>query len=148
VSQNAPTSGGGLLDALQQTRREYETRETTKPQADSALPTDLRSALSDTRKEYETKQAQELEAQKQQEIATAAVNQASIPQLDAAGRVVRDQPKARETRKVKDFMTTVKEGLVGGGEAVDLGSGGVMAPIAAVEQLGSDILAKAFWRKT
>jgi hypothetical protein len=148
VSQNAPTSGGGLLDALRQTRREYETRETTKPQADSALPTDLRSALSDTRKEYETKQAQELEAQRQQEIATAAVNQASIPQLDAAGRVVRDQPKARETRKVKDFMTTVKEGLVGGGEALlTVGSGGVMAPIAAVEQLGSDILAKAGGKK-
>jgi hypothetical protein len=148
VSQNAPTSGGGLLDALRQTRREYETRETTKPQADSALPTDLRSALSDTRKEYETKQAQELEAQRQQEIATAAVNQASIPQLDAAGRVVRDQPKARETRKVKDFMTTVKEGLIGGGEALlTVGSGGVMAPIAAVEQLGSDILTKAGGKK-
>jgi hypothetical protein len=141
VSQNAPTSGGGLLDALQQTRREYET---TKPQADSALPTDLRSALSETRKEYETKQTQEVETQKQQEAATAAANLASIPQLDAAGRVVRDQPKARETRKVKDFMTTVKEGLVGGGEALlTIGSGGVMAPIAAVEQLGSDILAKA-----
>lgn len=77
-----------------------------------------------------------------------AIQQASIPQLDTAGRVVRDQPKARETRKVKDFMTTVKEGLVGGGEALlTIGSGGVMAPIAAVEQLGSDILAKAGGRK-
>ena len=150
VSQTAPTSGGtsggapsGLLDALRQTRREYETRETTKPQADSALPTDLRSALSDTRKEYETKQAQELEAQRQQEIATAAVNQASIPQLDAAGRVVRDQPKARETRKVKDFMTTVKEGLVGGAEAAaTLATGTVAAPIAAGAQFLTDVTKK------
>lgn len=151
VSQNAPTpsgASGGLSDALRQTRREYETKGTTKPQAGSALPTDLRSALSETRKEYETKQTQEIETQKQQEVATAAVNQASIPQLDAAGRVVRDQPKARETRKVKDFMTTVQEGLVGGGEALlTIGSGGVMAPIAAVEQLGSDILARAGGRK-
>jgi hypothetical protein len=143
VSQNAPTSGGGLLDALRQTRREYETKEPTKPQADSALPTDLRSALSDTRKEYETKQAQELEAQRQQEIATAAVNQASIPQLDAAGRVVRDQPKARETRKVKDFMTTVKEGLVGGAEAAaTLATGTVAAPIAAGAQFLTDVTKK------
>jgi hypothetical protein len=72
VSQNAPTSSGGLLDALRQTRREYETRETTKPQADSALPTDLRSALRETRKEYETQKAT-------QEAQTKATNLESVP---------------------------------------------------------------------
>jgi hypothetical protein len=96
-----------------------------------------------------TKRIEGIKTGRQEAAATeVAIQQAAIPQLDAAGRVVRDQPKARETRKVKDFMTTVKEGLVGGGEALlTIGSGGVMAPIAAVEQLGSDILAKAGGKK-
>ena len=96
-----------------------------------------------------TKRIEDIETAKKEAVTKeTTLQQAAIPQLDAAGRVVRDQPKARETRKVKDFMTTVKEGLVGGGEALlTIGSGGVMAPIAAVEQLGSDILAKAGGKK-
>jgi hypothetical protein len=77
-----------------------------------------------------------------------AIQQAAVPQIDASGRVVRDQPKPRKTRKVSDFMTTVKEGLIGGGEAaLTVGSGAIMAPIAAAEQLGSDILQKVGGRK-
>jgi hypothetical protein len=80
VSQNAPASGGtsggapsGLLDALQQTRREYEARETTpEAPATSGLPADLRSALDETRKEYETQKAT-------QEAQTKATNLGSVP---------------------------------------------------------------------
>lgn len=63
-----------------------------------------------------------------------AMLQAAVPQLDASGRVVRGEPAPRKTRSLKDY-------LVGGGEALlTTLSGGAMAPIAAVEQLGTDIL--------
>lgn len=81
------------------------------------------------------KQAQEAAAKE------TAIQQAAVPQIDASGRVVRDAEQPRKTRSVKDY-------LVGGGEALlTTVTGGVMAPIAAAEQLGADILAKAAGRK-
>jgi hypothetical protein len=63
-----------------------------------------------------------------------AMLQAAVPQLDASGRVVREQPQPRKSRSLKDY-------LVGGGEALLTAvTSGAMAPIAAVEQLGTDIL--------
>lgn len=63
-----------------------------------------------------------------------AILQAAVPQLDASGRVVREQPQPRKSRSLKDY-------LVGGGEALlTTVTGGAMASIAAVEQLGTDIL--------
>jgi hypothetical protein len=71
----------------------------------------------------------------------AAIQQAAVPQIDASGRVVRDVEQPRKTRSMKDY-------LVGGGEALlTTVTGGVMAPIAAAEQLGADILTKAAGKK-
>jgi hypothetical protein len=84
------------------------------------------------------------EAQTAQQNAIAketALQQAAVPQIGPSGRVVRDVEQPRKIRSVKDY-------LVGGGEALlTTVTGGVMAPIAAAEQLGADILAKAAGRK-
>jgi hypothetical protein len=101
----------------------------------------LQSALSATRKEYETAKTQKVEAETKQAAERAAADVASIPQIDASGRVVRDVEQPRKTRSVKDY-------LIGGGEALlTTVTGGVMAPIAAAEQLGSDIINKAAGQK-
>ena len=135
VSQNAPapsnTSGGapsGLLDALQQTRREYETRETTpEAPATSALPADLRSALSETRKEYETQQTKQAQA--------LLPNVAEVPVMGASG-VVRDVEQPRKSRSIKDY-------LIGGAEAAaTLATGTVASPVAAGAQLLTDVTKK------
>ena len=63
----------------------------------------------------------------------AAIQQAAVPQIDASGRVVRDVEQPRKTRSVKDY-------LVGGGEALLTGVTGMLAaPPAATAQLLSDI---------
>lgn len=135
VSQNAPASGGtsggapsGLLDALQQTRREYETRETTpEAPATSALPVDLQSALSETRKEYETQQTKQAQA--------LLPNVAEVPVMGPSG-VVRDVEQPRKSRSIKDY-------LIGGAEAAaTLATGTVAAPVAAGAQLLTDITKK------
>ena len=80
-------------------------------------------------------------AAKEAQAKEAAIQQAAVPQIDASGRVVRDVEQPRKSRSLKEY-------LVGGGEALlSTVTGGVMAPIAAVEQLGSDILSKAGGRK-
>lgn len=63
----------------------------------------------------------------------AAIQQAAVPQIDASGRVVRDVEQPRKTRSVKDY-------LIGGGEALLTGVTGMLAAApAATAQLLSDI---------
>lgn len=59
--------------------------------------------------------------------------QIEVPQIGPTGQVVRDVAQPRQVRGIKDY-------LLGGGEALlSIASGGVMAPIAAGEQLATDI---------
>lgn len=84
------------------------------------------------------------EAQTAQQTAIAketALQQAAVPQIDPSGQVVRDVVQPRKSRSLKDY-------LIGSGEAaLTTVTGGVMAPIAAAEQLGADVLAKVAGRK-
>lgn len=59
--------------------------------------------------------------------------QIEVPQIGPTGQVVRDVAQPRQVRGIKDY-------LLGGGEALlSIATGGVMAPIAAGEQLATDI---------
>lgn len=118
--------------------------EKTPPKAQSADPLEniiqerMKSAAKSETTDLDTIITNRIEsiAKAKQEAAAKeqAMLQAAVPQLDASGRVVRGEPAPRKTRSLKDY-------LVGGGEALlTTLSGGAMAPIAAVEQLGTDIL--------
>jgi hypothetical protein len=119
---------GVALDPLESIIQE---RMKTAPKAEKAdLDTILTQRIAGAKKQTQEAAAKE-----------TALQQAAVPQIDASGRVVRDVEQPRKTRSVKDY-------LVGGGEALlTTVTGGVMAPIAAVEQLGADILTKAAGRK-
>lgn len=132
VAQESSIPGiGGLFEALNKTKREFE----AKPPEKSAVPTDLFGALETTRKDLEAKKTQEGEALLVQTAKDLQTAQASVPVMGAFG-VVRDPVQPRKSRSLRDY-------IVGGLEtAATLATGTVAAPAAAGAQLVSDVTKK------
>jgi hypothetical protein len=124
---------GSLFDAINTTKQEYQKAEPTDK------PTDLFGALSATKQEYEKQKNTQAMGDISQEAKLKETLVAGVPEVvkkDASGRVI-EEPQQRKVRNVKQFLMDAPVET-----ALTLATGAVTAPIAAVEQLGSDIYGK------
>jgi hypothetical protein len=124
---------GSLFDAINTTKQEYQKAEPT------TKPTDLFSALTATKQEYEKQKNTQAMGDISQEAKLRETLVAGVPEVvkkDASGRVI-EEPKQRKVRNVREFLMEAPVET-----ALTLGTGAITAPIAAVEQLGSDIYGK------
>ena len=124
---------GSLFDAINTTKQEYQKAEPT------TKPTDLFSALSATKQEYEKQKNTQVMGDISQEAKLRETLVAGVPEVvkkDASGRVI-VEPQQRKVRNVREFLMEAPVET-----ALTLGTGAITAPIAAVEQLGSDIYGK------
>jgi hypothetical protein len=122
-----------LFDAIKTTKQEYQKAEPT------SKPTDLFSALTATKQEYEKQKNTQAMGDISQEAKLRETLVAGVPEVvkkDASGRVI-EEPKQRKVRNVREFLMEAPVET-----ALTLGTGAITAPIAAVEQLGSDIYGK------
>jgi hypothetical protein len=122
-----------LFDAIKTTKQEYQKAEPT------TKPTDLFSALSATKQEYEKQKNTQAMGDISQEAKLRETLVAGVPEVvkkDASGRVI-VEPQQRKVRNVREFLMEAPVET-----ALTLGTGAITAPIAAVEQLGSDIYGK------
>jgi hypothetical protein len=101
----AASSGmDGLFGALNKTRTEYEkSKEAPKEAPKEAAPTDLFGALNQTKKEYAEQAIKAGLSKKQSDM--GALGPASVPQVDASGKVIDTASTAgRNVGKVKDMV--------------------------------------------
>ena len=122
-----------LFDAIKTTKQEYQKAEPT------TKPTDLFSALNATKQEYEKQKTTQAMGDISQEAKLRETLVAGVPEVvkkDASGRVI-EEPQQRKVRNVKEFLMDAPVET-----AMTLATGAATAPIAAVEQLGSDIYGK------
>ena len=133
------TSFGSLFDAINTTKQEYQKEQKTEPSKPAAPATDLFSALSATKQEYEKQKTTQAMGDISQEAKLRETLVAGVPEVvkkDASGRVI-EEPQQRKVRNVKEFLMEAPVET-----AMTLATGAATAPIAAVEQLGSDIYGK------
>ena len=124
---------GSLFDAIKTTKQEYQKEQKAEP---ATKPTDLFSALSATKQEYEKQKTTQAMGDISQEAKLRETLVAGVPEVvkkDASGRVI-EEPQQRKVRNVRQFLMDAPVET-----ALTLATGAVTAPIAAVEQLGSDI---------
>jgi len=124
---------GGLFDAIKTTKQEYQKEQKAEP---ATQATDLFGALSATKQEYEKQKNTQVMGDISQEAKLRETLVAGVPEVvkkDASGRVI-EEPQQRKVRNVKQFLMDAPVET-----ALTLATGAVTAPIAAVEQLGSDI---------
>jgi hypothetical protein len=127
---------GSLFDAIKTTKQEYQKEQKAEP---ATKPTDLFSALSATKQEYEKQKTSQAMGDISQEAKLRETLVAGVPEVvkkDASGRVI-EEPQQRKVRNVRQFLMDAPVET-----ALTLATGAVTAPIAAVEQLGSDIYGK------
>ena len=127
---------GSLFDAINTTKQEYQKEQKTEPTKPAAPATDLFSALSATKQEYEKQKTTQAMGDISQEAKLRETLVAGVPEVvkkDASGRVI-EEPQQRKVRNVRQFLMDAPVET-----ALTLATGAVTAPIAAVEQLGSDI---------
>jgi len=133
------TSFGSLFDAINTTKQEYQKEQKAEPSKPAAPATDLFSALSATKQEYEKQKTTQAMGDISQEAKLRETLVAGVPEVvkkDASGRVI-EEPQQRKVRNVKEFLMDAPVET-----AMTLATGAATAPIAAVEQLGSDIYGK------
>jgi hypothetical protein len=124
---------GSLFDAIKTTKQEYQKEQKAEP---ATQATDLFGALSATKQEYEKQKNTQVMGDISQEAKLKETLVAGVPEVvkkDASGRVI-EEPQQRKVRNVKQFLMDAPVET-----ALTLATGAVTAPIAAVEQLGSDI---------
>ena len=124
---------GSLFDAIKTTKQEYQKEQKAEP---ATQATDLFGALSATKQEYEKQKNTQVMGDISQEAKLKETLVAGVPEVvkkDAFGRVI-EEPQQRKVRNVKQFLMDAPVET-----ALTLATGAVTAPIAAVEQLGSDI---------
>jgi len=124
---------GSLFDAIKTTKQEYQKEQKAEP---ATQATDLFGALSATKQEYEKQKNTQVMGDISQEAKLRETLVAGVPEVvkkDASGRVI-EEPQQRKVRNVKQFLMDAPVET-----ALTLATGAVTAPIAAVEQLGSDI---------
>jgi hypothetical protein len=127
---------GSLFDAINTTKQEYQKEQKTEPTKPAAPATDLFSALSATKQEYEKQKTTQAMGDISQEAKLRETLVAGVPEVvkkDASGRVI-EEPQQRKVRNVRQFLMDAPVET-----ALTLATGAITAPIAAVEQLGSDI---------
>jgi hypothetical protein len=127
---------GSLFDAINTTKQEYQKEQKAEPAKPAGPATDLFGALSATKQEYEKQKTTQAMGDISQEAKLRETLVAGVPEVvkkDASGRVI-EEPQQRKVRNVREFLMDAPVET-----ALTLATGAVTAPIAAVEQLGSDI---------
>jgi hypothetical protein len=130
---------GSLFDAINTTKQEYQKEQKAEPTKPAGPATDLFSALGATKQEYEKQKNTQTLGDITQEAKLRETLVAGVPEVvkkDASGRVI-EEPQPRKVRNVREFLMDAPVET-----ALTLATGAVTAPIAAVEQLGSDIYGK------
>lgn len=130
---------GSLFDAIKNTKQEYQKEQKAEPAKPAGPATDLFGALSATKQEYEKQKTTQAMGDISQEAKLRETLVAGVPEVvrkDASGRVI-EEPQQRKVRNVKEFLMEAPVET-----AMTLATGAATAPIAAVEQLGSDIYGK------
>jgi len=130
---------GSLFDAINTTKQEYQKEQKAEPTKPAGPATDLFSALGATKQEYEKQKNTQAMGDITQEAKLRETLVAGVPEVvkkDAFGRVI-EEPQPRKVRNVREFLMDAPVET-----ALTLATGAVTAPIAAVEQLGSDIYGK------
>ena len=127
---------GSLFDAINTTKQEYQKEQKAEPTKPAGPATDLFGAINATKQEYEKQKTTQAMGDISQEAKLRETLVAGVPEVvkkDASGRVI-EEPQQRKVRNVKQFLMDAPVET-----ALTLATGAVTAPIAAVEQLGSDI---------
>ena len=127
---------GSLFDAIDTTIQDYKKETKSTPPAQA---TNLFGALDATIQQYEKQKNTQVVGDISQEAKLRETLVAGVPEVvkkDASGRVI-EEPKQRKVRNVREFLMEAPVET-----ALTLGTGAITAPIAAVEQLGSDIYGK------
>jgi hypothetical protein len=130
------TGFGSLFDAINTTKQQYQKQDQAQP---SKPATDLFGAINATKQEYEQQKTKKEESAVTDEARLQNILVAGVPEVvkkDASGRVI-EEPQKRKVRNVREFLMEAPVET-----ALTLATGAVTAPVAAVEQLGSDIIGK------